>query len=42
MQAGFPEGVINVLTGHGETGQAIVENPNVDKISFTGSVKNLY
>lgn len=36
--AGFPEGVINVVTGFGATaGSALVEHPDVDKISFTGS-----
>ncbi len=36
-EAGFPEGVINVLNGHGETtGAAIVEHPDIDKIAFTG------
>src|SRR5215208_3129902 len=37
LEAGIPEGVLNVLTGDGETGAAIVEHPGVDKISFTGS-----
>ena len=36
-QAGLPAGVLNVLTGDGVTGAAIVEHPNVDKIAFTGS-----
>lgn len=37
-EAGVPEGVINVVTGYGETaGAALVEHPLVDKISFTGS-----
>jgi acyl-CoA reductase-like NAD-dependent aldehyde dehydrogenase len=37
-EAGFPPGVINVLTGRGEiTGQAIAEHPGVRFISFTGS-----
>jgi acyl-CoA reductase-like NAD-dependent aldehyde dehydrogenase len=37
-EAGFPAGVINVLTGRGEiTGQAIAEHPGVKYISFTGS-----
>jgi acyl-CoA reductase-like NAD-dependent aldehyde dehydrogenase len=37
-EAGFPPGVINVLTGRGEiTGQAIADNPGVRFISFTGS-----
>jgi acyl-CoA reductase-like NAD-dependent aldehyde dehydrogenase len=37
-EAGLPAGVLNVLTGHGETaGAPLVESPRVDKISFTGS-----
>ena len=36
-QAGFPPGVINVVTGGAEVGQALVGSPEVDKISFTGS-----
>jgi acyl-CoA reductase-like NAD-dependent aldehyde dehydrogenase len=35
--AGVPEGVINVVTGGGATGAALVEHPDVDKIAFTGS-----
>ena len=37
QEAGFPEGVVNILTGDGETGAALVEHPRVDKIAFTGS-----
>jgi aldehyde dehydrogenase (NAD+) len=37
MQAGFPPGVINVVTGFGATGAALVEHPLVDKIAFTGA-----
>jgi acyl-CoA reductase-like NAD-dependent aldehyde dehydrogenase len=37
LDAGFPEGVLNVITGDGETGAALVDHPGVDKISFTGS-----
>lgn len=38
MEAGFPPGVVNILTGYGETtGAAIVAHPGVDKIAFTGS-----
>jgi len=37
LEAGFPPGVVNILTGFGETGAAIVEHPDVDKIAFTGS-----
>jgi aldehyde dehydrogenase (NAD+) len=35
--AGIPAGVINVVTGGGATGAALVEHPDVDKIAFTGS-----
>jgi acyl-CoA reductase-like NAD-dependent aldehyde dehydrogenase len=37
LEVGFPPGVLNVLTGDGETGAALVEHPGVEKISFTGS-----
>ena len=38
QEVGFPDGVVNILTGFGETaGAAIVEHPLVDKIAFTGS-----
>ena len=38
QQAGFPDGVINVVTGYGdEVGRALCEHPHVAKISFTGS-----
>ncbi|MGH8219449.1 MAG: aldehyde dehydrogenase [Steroidobacteraceae bacterium] len=38
MEAGFPRGVVNVVTGHAlPTGAALVEHPGVDKIAFTGS-----
>ena len=37
-EAGFPDGVFNVVTGFGHTaGQALVEHPLVGKVSFTGS-----
>src|SRR5438093_8061177 len=35
--AGLPPGVVNVVTGAGPTGAAMVEHPGVDKIAFTGS-----
>jgi aldehyde dehydrogenase (NAD+) len=35
--AGLPPGVVNIVTGAGETGAAIVNHPQVDKIAFTGS-----
>jgi len=37
--AGIPEGVINIITGDGETGAALVNHPDVDKIAFTGSTE---
>ena len=37
QEAELPEGVVNIVTGAGETGRALVEHPNVDKIAFTGS-----
>ena len=38
--AGLPPGVVNIVTGMGETaGAAIVEHPDVDKIAFTGSAE---
>jgi aldehyde dehydrogenase (NAD+) len=37
QQAGLPEGVVNIVTGDGSTGAAIVNHPGIDKIAFTGS-----
>jgi acyl-CoA reductase-like NAD-dependent aldehyde dehydrogenase len=38
LEAGFPPGVVNVVTGHGEpAGAALVAHPGVDKIAFTGA-----
>ena len=34
---GLPAGVVNIITGDGRTGSAMVEHPDVDKIAFTGS-----
>lgn len=39
MEAGLPDGVLNILTGFGDVGQALVRHPGVDKISFTGSTE---
>jgi phenylacetaldehyde dehydrogenase len=40
VEAGFPPGVVNILTGYGETtGAALVAHPGVDKIAFTGSTE---
>jgi aldehyde dehydrogenase (NAD+) len=38
-QAELPPGVVNIVTGDGRTGAALVEHPNVDKIAFTGSTE---
>jgi aldehyde dehydrogenase (NAD+) len=35
--SGLPAGVVNIVTGHGDTGAAIVNHPDIDKIAFTGS-----
>ncbi|MEW6469141.1 MAG: aldehyde dehydrogenase family protein [Bacteroidota bacterium] len=37
--SGLPDGVVNIITGHGRTGAAIVNHPGVDKIAFTGSTE---
>ena len=37
QQAGIPDGVVNILTGHGDTGAALVAHPDVNKVAFTGS-----
>jgi acyl-CoA reductase-like NAD-dependent aldehyde dehydrogenase len=37
LEVGFPPGVINILTGDGSTGAALVAHPDVDKVAFTGS-----
>jgi phenylacetaldehyde dehydrogenase len=40
IEAGFPPGVVNILTGLGEsTGAALVAHPGVDKVAFTGSTE---
>jgi aldehyde dehydrogenase (NAD+) len=39
QQADLPPGVVNIVTGAGETGQALVAHPDVDKIAFTGSTE---
>jgi len=36
-EAGLPPGVVNIVTGDGATGAALVDHPNIDKIAFTGS-----
>lgn len=36
-ESGLPAGVVNIVTGHGDTGAAIVNHEDIDKIAFTGS-----
>src|SRR6202795_741809 len=38
-EAGLPAGVVNIVTGDGSTGEALVAHPDVDKIAFTGSTE---
>ncbi len=37
LEAGFPPGIINIVTGFGDAGAALVAHPGVDKVAFTGS-----
>jgi aldehyde dehydrogenase (NAD+) len=39
QEAGLPPGTVNVLTGDGSTGQALVAHPGIDKVAFTGSTE---
>jgi aldehyde dehydrogenase (NAD+) len=39
QEIGLPEGVVNIITGDGRTGEALVKHPEVDKIAFTGSTE---
>tara|TARA_R110002072_G_scaffold276895_1_gene438599 strand:- start:389 stop:1855 length:1467 start_codon:yes stop_codon:yes gene_type:complete len=39
QESGLPVGVVNIITGDGKTGAALVEHPDVDKIAFTGSTE---
>ena len=39
QRAGLPKGVVNIVTGQGETGAALVAHADVDKIAFTGSTE---
>lgn len=39
QQAELPAGVVNIVTGAGDTGRALVEHPGVDKVAFTGSTE---
>jgi aldehyde dehydrogenase (NAD+) len=39
VEAGLPKGVVNILTGDGATGAALVDHPDINKIAFTGSTE---
>lgn len=39
QEAGLPKGVVNIVTGAGETGEAITAHPDINKIAFTGSTE---
>lgn len=39
QEAGFPDGVVNVVTGDGTVGEPLVRHPGINKISFTGSTE---
>ena len=39
QEAGLPAGAVNIVTGDGSTGEALVKHPGVDKIAFTGSTE---
>jgi aldehyde dehydrogenase (NAD+) len=39
QESGLPNGVVNIITGAGKTGAALVNHPDVNKIAFTGSTK---
>src|SRR3984957_16827739 len=39
QQADLPPGVVNILTGAGDTGRALVTHPGIDKVAFTGSTE---
>ena len=39
QEVGLPAGVVNIVTGDGSTGEALVQHPGLDKIAFTGSTE---
>jgi len=39
QEAGLPDGVVNIVTGAGETGAALVSHPDINKVAFTGSTE---
>ena len=38
-EAGFPDGVVNIISGEGDTGAYLVRHPGIDKVAFTGSTE---
>lgn len=38
-EAGFPDGVVNIVSGHGDIGAYLVRHPGIDKVAFTGSTE---
>ena len=39
QESGLPDGVVNIITGPGNTGASLVSHPGIDKIAFTGSTE---
>ncbi len=39
QEAGFPDGVVNIVTGYPDAGEALANHPDVDKVAFTGSTE---
>ncbi|MCX6130009.1 MAG: aldehyde dehydrogenase family protein [Proteobacteria bacterium] len=39
QEAGFPAGVVNIVTGYGDVGAHLAQHPDVDKVAFTGSTE---
>jgi aldehyde dehydrogenase (NAD+) len=39
QQAELPDGVVNIITGHGDTGAELVKHPDINKVAFTGSTE---
>ena len=39
QQAELPDGVVNIVTGHGDTGSELVKHPDINKVAFTGSTE---
>ena len=37
QEAGFPPGVINIISGYGDVGAYLARHPGIDKVAFTGS-----